>query len=132
MEIYTFRQDITVFARPVLTFPNGIKEAFSELMTIFGHRAYFGISWFNDNGQIVYYAGAEKISPNEHMPMGTELLTILKGEYDTESVENWQQKTDQIKEVFDRLMADQRADKTRPCIEWYRSNEEMLFMINNQ
>ena len=42
------QEDITVFGVRVETFPDGIKEAFDSLMSIFGNnRSYYGISWMD-------------------------------------------------------------------------------------
>ena len=58
-----------------------------------------------------------------------EKLLISKGEYHTETIYNWLSKVDSIKDIFNRLMPDNRPDKNHPCIEWYKSDDEMLCMV---
>src|SRR5205085_3761694 len=114
----------------VKTFPNGIKEAFGSLMKTLGSdRDFYGVSWLDENDNIRYYAMARESFPGEGKPHNYELLTIEKGEYLTETVHNWLSKTDRIKDVFHNLMGNNKPNKNRPCIEWYKSDEEMLCMV---
>ena len=116
----------------VKKFPNGIKEAFGSLMKTLGsNRDYYGVSWMDENENIIYYAMARELSAGEAKQHNYELLTIEKGEYKTEAIHNWQSKTDRIKDVFHDLVGNNRPDKSHPCIEWYQSVEEMLCMIRN-
>jgi hypothetical protein len=137
MELYKQTEDIDVIGIHVTTFPNGIKEAFGSLMKTLGNdRAYYGISWMDENKNVQYYAMAEAISKDEGKQYNYELLTIEKGEYQAETIHNWMSKTDRIKDVFHDLMVNNKTDKNdpcpdknRPCIEWYKSDEEMLCMV---
>ena len=132
MENYNLAEDLTVFGVQVKSFPNGVGEAFGQLEKTFGtDRAYYGLSWFNENEEIIYYAGAQGISKGEANTTDYEIFTIPKGNYRTETITNWMSKTDSIKDVFHRLMGDNRPSKTMPCIEWYKSDDEMLCMVKD-
>lgn len=132
MNSYTQAEDLTVIGIQVKTFPLGIKEAFGSLMKTLGaDRAYYGLSWMDDNDNIIYYAMTPERFAGEGKQHYYEALTIEKGEYRTETIHNWMSKTDGIKDVFHRLMGSDRPDKNLPCIEWYRSDEEILCMIRN-
>lgn len=130
MEIYHQQEDITVFGVHVKTFPNGIKEAFDLLVTEFGKdRSYYGISWMEENDEVIYYAMVPEAFKGEANKYHYEKLLISKGDYRTETIFNWLDKVDSIKDVFSRLMPNGRPDKNRPCVEWYKSDDEMLCMI---
>ncbi len=61
MEIYNLSEDVKVFGFTVKSFPAGIGEAFESLIkTIPGgfDRPYYGISYMDENGQMVYKATA--------------------------------------------------------------------------
>ena len=129
MEIYIFQDDVTVFGVHVKTFPNGIKEAFDGLVSLFGNnRAYCGISWMEENDCVEYYATLPESFKGEANNYPYEKLLIMKGEYRAETIYNWFGKLDSLKEVFHRLMAGNRPDKNHPCVEWYKSDIEMLCM----
>ncbi len=132
MEKYNLTRDITVFGRQVQTFPSGIGEAFDELIKKTGDRAgerpYYGISEFKD-GKMAYYAAAEEKVEGEAEKYNYEKLKIERGEYLTSTVIEWQQKTDCIKDVFYEIIQDPRANKTKPAIEWYKSDNEMMCLV---
>lgn len=132
MEKYQIKNDVKGFGFQVKSFPSGIGEAFQKLMEMIPkgkERSYYGISYFNDSGNILYYAAAEEINPGEAEKYHCDSYTIEKGEYLTIKVPGWRQKTDQIKDVFHELMQDKRIDNTKPCIEWYYHDEEMMCMM---
>ena len=132
MEKQKFEKDLNVFGIEVKTFPNGIGDAFDELVKKTGDNAgernYYGISEFK-NGKIIYYASAEEKREGEAEKYNYESLKIEKGEYLAEPLKNWRTKTDCIKDVFTEMMKSNDVDKMKPCIEWYKNDEEMLCMM---
>jgi hypothetical protein len=130
MILYKQTEDLPVIGLQVMTFPNGIKEVFGSLMKTLGSsRAYYGVSWLDESDNVIYYAMAKEMFPDEGKRYNYELLRIEKGDYRTEAVHNWISKTDCIKDVFHDLMANNKPNKNHPCIEWYQSDEEMLCMV---
>lgn len=130
MQVYIQTEDIAVIGIQVMTFPNGIKEAFGDLMKILGsNRDYYGVSWMDEENRVTYYAMAKEIVPGEGESQGYERLTIGKGDYKAKTLHDWPSKTDCIKNVFQLLTNNNKPDKQHPCIEWYKSDEEMLCMI---
>ncbi|RYE18518.1 MAG: hypothetical protein EOP45_14025, partial [Sphingobacteriaceae bacterium] len=127
MNLYKQTENFNLIGVEVKTFPKGIKEAFDGLVRTLGsERAYYGVSWMDESDTVKYYALAREIFTDEGMQHNYELLTIEKGIYQTETVNDWISKTDCIKDVFHTLMATNKPDKNYPCIEWYKSNMEML------
>lgn len=129
MFIFKLEKDIPVLYTDVPSFPLGIKEAFDELYSKFGECDYYGISHMDAHGRVVYKAAAAVLSPDEEAKQGYGSFTISKGEYLAEVVIDWMSKTESLKNVFKQLMADPRFDNTHDCVEWYKSDEEMLCLV---
>ena len=51
------------------------------------------------------------------------------GDYLVKTVQNWRQKTKTIKAVFSEMLKDERAHQTKPCIEIYKDDNEMLCLV---
>lgn len=131
MEIYHIPHNITVFGNKVHSFPTGIGEAFDELIKKIpkgDERTYYGISWCIDN-RITYIAAAEQKSENEPLKYNCASYTVERGEYLSVTVHDWQDKVACIKDVFTEILKDRRVDNTKPAIEIYKSNKEMLCMV---
>ncbi len=132
MEIYNQTKNIKVFGLQVKTFPLGIGEAFEALaksITDGYNRSYYGISYFNEAGQIVYKAAAQETYEGEAKKYDYDQYLIEKGEYLMEPVKDWRKKTDCIKDIFHTMMEDSRAGDTSTCIEWYIDDDDMLCLI---
>ena len=131
MKTVNLPNDITIFGTQVKTFPLGIGDAFDKLVKMIPggfNRSYYGISYM-ENGKMVYYAAAEELNPGEAEKYSCKRMTIEKGEYLAETLHDWRSKTDQVKDVFEQLVADKRTDKTKPAVEWYKDESEMLCMV---
>lgn len=131
MEIIHQPKDISIFCKRVPTFPTGIKEAFDALSkSVNGPkgRDFYGISYM-EKGQIVYKAAVSALENEQASQYDCEAFTISKGDYLGKTLHEWMSKTDQIKDVFMELMQDKRMDQTYPCIEWYKTDLEMICMV---
>lgn len=134
MDTYQINNNIRVFGRRVETFPNGIGEAFDELLKkIPGgfNRSYYGIAYMENNNPF-YFATAIEMDDGEAEKYGYQKFSIQKGKYITVTVTGWQEKTNTIKDVFAEMMKDGRYDSSTPCIEWYKNGNEMLCMLKTK
>jgi predicted transcriptional regulator YdeE len=132
METYNLKNDVNVFGVQVKSFPNGVGEAFHDLIKLFpadDKRSYYGIFSMAENGNMVYYAAAEETYQGEAEKYKCERRTIEKGEYLTEPIHDWRKNTDCIKDVFMKMSTDERVDHTKPGVEWYKNDDEMLCML---
>ncbi|HEX5149934.1 MAG TPA: hypothetical protein VFW07_00720 [Parafilimonas sp.] len=133
MEKLIFENDVKVFGIEVKTFPAGIGEAFDELIKKTGdnsgERNYYGISSMNNDGKMIYKAVAEEKFEGEAKKLMYDAAVIEKGKYLCEALYHWQNKTCLIKGIFHSIMNDDHVDKTKPCVEWYKNDEEMLCMV---
>lgn len=131
MKKYTLKNDLSVFGVPVTTFPNGIGEVFDSLIRLIPdglNRSYFGISKM-DGEEITYIAAAEQKENGESEKFRCNNYLIEGGEYFVIEVKDWRSKTDSIKNVFGEMMQDPYTDKSKPCVEWYRTDIEMWCMM---
>jgi predicted transcriptional regulator YdeE len=130
MELYNLPDDLNLVGRQVTTFPNGIKEVFEELANDFGaERDYYGISWFGENGEIQYYAMTRPAAAAEAKLEGLVTITVPAGDYLAEIIYDWMSKIDCIKDAFHEMIPDRKPGIDDPCIEWYRSDTEMVCMV---
>ena len=133
MDKLILEDDVKVFGIEVKTFPLGIGEAFNELIKktgdTAGAREYYGISFMNDNGKMIYKAVAEEKYDGEAKEYNYEEDIIEKGTYYFEVLKDWRNNTQCIKDIFQEMIKDEQVNKTKPAIEWYKNDNEMLCMI---
>lgn len=131
METYTLPHNLKVFGEQVCSFPLGIGETFEKLMKMLGgfNRSYYGISYMDPEGKIVYYAAAQELYEEEAEKYNCRRLVIEKGDYLCQPVEEWQQKTTIIKTVFETMIKTGCPAKDTPAIEWYKNERLMYCMI---
>ena len=131
MEKYNLEQDLKVFGIQVKTFPNGIKEAFDGIINQLpreDRRQYYGISECTNEG-IIYIAAATETFEGEGEKYGYENYTVEKGEYLAETVYDWLNKTNCIKDIFEEMFTNPRANRLKPCVEIYKNDNEMVCMV---
>ena len=132
MEKYTLLKDLVLYSLEVKAFPNGVKDTFDILYNALGEeRSYYGISWMDEDNSIKYYAAVADLTSEEQKQFAYETLIINAGEYLTVTILNWMSKTDSVKDVFHDLVKDRRPNRQSPCIEWYKSDDEMICMVKS-
>jgi predicted transcriptional regulator YdeE len=132
MEKYTLQNDLKVFGVQVKTFPLGIGDAFDALVKMLPGgfvRSFYGISYMTKDGAMIYIAAAKEEQDGEAEKYNCERYIVEKGEYLAITVNDWRNKTDCIKDVFQEILMDSRVDKTKPAIEWYNDDKEMMCMV---
>ncbi len=134
MKKYNLQNDIQTFGKRVETFPQGIKEAFDELVKMVGGftRSFYGISKAGDDDKMLYYAVAEEKSDVEAEKYNCETFVIEKGEYLISSLTDWETQTNLINGIFHEMMTDSSIDRTKPAIEWYKNSDEMFCMVRTK
>lgn len=132
MEKFEFKEDVEIICNTVTTFPNYIKEAFDALqesLPNFENRNWYGISWQNEKGETIYKAAATELEAGEAVRFGYGNFTIKKGTYIAETIMDWMKQTHVIGETFMKLLEDPRIDKEGYCLEWYKSDDEVVCMV---
>ena len=84
METYELENDIEVFCVTAKSFPDGVLEAHQALHALVpfsSERKYFGISYPNKEGNIIYKAAANELDKGDLSKHGLESFVIKKGKY---------------------------------------------------
>lgn len=131
MENYTLDKDIYLVCVPARSFPDGIGEAFKNLLETdrsFVNRTRYGISHGSKNG-IVYWAAVEEGFKGEGYTFGLYQYTIKRGVYATETLRNITGNESRIAKAFEKLLKNPKLDPQGECIEWYKPDDEVLCMV---
>lgn len=131
MEKYNLQEDVKVYCTTAKSFPHGIQEAFITLEKLLSKegRTFYGVSYKSTEGFLIYKAAVSESFEGEAEKYGFESLTIRKGEYLIETIIDWRKKIETIGMTFKTLLADPRLDRTSPCVEWYKSDNEVMCMV---
>ncbi|HEY2727049.1 MAG TPA: hypothetical protein VGI61_07755 [Parafilimonas sp.] len=78
---------------------------------------------------MIYKAVAEERFDGEAKKYKYEKSKIEKDDYFFEVLKNRQDKTNCIKDIFNEMMKDEHVNKTKPCVKWYKNNDEMLCIV---
>ncbi|MDB5255944.1 MAG: putative transcription activator [Chitinophagaceae bacterium] len=131
MEKFVLEKDIPVMYLTADSFPDGIMAAHHTLHAIVtSHdRLFFGISYPDKKGNVIYKAGAEQHSAQEAMTLGLETYTIRKGTYNSILVKDYFKNTSAISEIFQQLLASPDLDPQGACIEMYLGERDLRCMV---
>lgn len=123
MHTYYLQKDIRVFYTTAASFPDGIEDAFCTLMERVPEsekRAVVGVSWTDEQGDIIYHAAMIEQYNDEGVKYGFATFVIPSGEYVTETVTNWRNKIASVEHTFRKLARYPNA--ACPCVELYEGN----------
>ncbi len=132
MDKYKLEKDIDVFCKTASSFPDGIKEAHESLHRLISfspQRKYFGISWMNKTGDIIYKAAAEELTPGELSKHNLESFIIRKGDYIYIDIKDFMKIIPAIGQAFEQLKSDERIDPQGVALEWYLNDTDVRCMI---
>lgn len=132
MENYILENDIRVFYTTADSFPEGILPAHQKLHALVPYsleRKYFGISFPDDTGKIIYKAGAEEMYEVESEKYNLPVFVIRKGRYTSLVLRNYRADISSISRAFDQLLQNPDIDPQGACVEWYISDHDMRCMV---
>lgn len=132
MKLQILKRDVKVFYVEAKQFPDGISEAFHTLEDLHPsvcERPFYGISNEDRNRNIVYWAAVEESYKGEGARYGCKTFVISSGTYLTETIVDFMNNIHSIPKAFNTLLSDPRRDRKFPCVEWYKSDKEMMCMI---
>lgn len=135
MEQYIIEKDIRVFYVSASSFPDGILAAHQKLYSLIPfstERKYYGISFPDVSGSIIYKAAAEELNIGEAEEKGLETFVIKKGEYYSILVQNYMKDIPAIGKTFQQLLAMPDLDPNGACVEWYLSDKDVQCMIRRK
>lgn len=120
MENYFLEKDIHLFCVKATSFPEGIKAAHENLVSVLNpgiKRNYFGVSYLYDN-EILYLAASE-VAEGAAIPAGFESYTLKKGNYISIFIPDFAKDISQIEKAFKKLLAYPGIDEQGCCAECY-------------
>jgi hypothetical protein len=132
VELKNLKSDIKVFYITAASFPDSVLAAHKKLHSILPSddgRKFFGISYSNGKGGIIYKAAVEESFPGEAEKYGLETFIIKKGEYICETLIDWRKDESLIGRTFKKLLSDSRIDRNGYCLEIYLNNTDMECMV---
>jgi hypothetical protein len=132
MEAYHIEKDINAVCVTATSFPGGVESAHAKLQGILpvdSRRTFYGISYSDGKGGIVYKAAAEQLPHEEAEQYGLETFVIRKGEYMSELLLNFAEDKRVVDATFQKLLALPELDPMGYCLELYISDKDMRAMV---
>jgi predicted transcriptional regulator YdeE len=129
MKTIVIQSPIHVIGCRVESFPLGISKAFDRLAALVSgasNRSFYGLSKMNDAG-VEYIAAAEaEVHPRLS---NLESHIIPEGKYFVKELTDWKENRNAIPHFFAELLSSDEVDRQAYCVEWYRTDREMLCMV---
>jgi hypothetical protein len=132
MDKFTLKEDIKVFCVTASSFPEGISAAHEKLHALLpsdAARRFYGISFPQSLGKIIYKAAVEQEYEGEAEKLGCEKFIIKKGEYISSIIKDYSNNIPSIGETFRRMLSDPRIDPEGCCVEVYLNDRDMQCMV---
>jgi hypothetical protein len=129
---YSIDKDRTVLCVTASSFPEGVQDAHKKLHSLFPateRRTFYGISYADKGGNIIYKAAADQLDEGEATQLNLETFTIRKGNYVSEVLKDWRRDEMSVGKTFRKLLSDQRIDKKGYCLEIYLNENDMRCLV---
>ena len=131
-EQYSIDKDITVLCITASSFPDGVQAAHKKLHSLFPaseRRTFYGISYGDETGSIIYKAATEQLHEGEARQLNLETFTIRKGKYITEFLHDWRKDEASVGKTFKKLLSDPGIDKKGYCLEIYLNENDVRCLV---
>lgn len=131
MQTFQIHKDIRTFYVQASSYPDGVLAAHQKLHSLVGDpkRNYFGISWGQPDGGILYRAAVEELHEGEAEKMGCETFIIPKGDYLAEIVRDYMKNPAPIGKAFQQMLAAPDLDPNGFCLEMYLTDTEVRCLV---
>jgi hypothetical protein len=129
---YELKEDIEVFCVTATSFPDGVLQAHQTLHALVPfstERKYFGISYPEKPGSIIYKAAANELEQGDLSKHGLEHFTIKKGKYICILIEDFMKDIPAIGKAFQELITQPGIDPNGCCVEWYTNEKDVRCMV---
>jgi hypothetical protein len=107
----------------------GASQAFekleSKLQALRGRRFYGTYNPLTDE----YRACVEVVEGEDAKALGLDAWTIPGGKFARQMVPDWKSKLRELPKIFDELGRGRKVDRSRPSIEYYRSESELIIFL---
>jgi hypothetical protein len=132
IEEFIVERDIELIYEVATDFGQDIAQSYVRLAEKTGHsgekRDCYGLVLKTGKG--MEYRGAfTQLCSNEGLEKQIPVFTIPSGKYYSILIENWNQKLLEIGPTFDQILQSGKVDTMSPCIEYYRTESELICMV---
>jgi hypothetical protein len=127
----TTLKDVKVMFVESTNGPAGSGEAFnkleSKLSSLKGRKFY--ATFYYSTGQ--YRACVALEESDDPQQLGFETWIVPGGKYVQQRLENWTEHADEIPDLFGKMSMENkgRIDSSRPSIEYYKSQKELILLL---
>lgn len=132
MEVYQMESPVLVIIEKADDFGKGIGEAFVRLAEKLDNKGQkrdcYGIVLKEDGG-MNYYAAYTELYSGEANEKSFPTLTISSGTYQSIRVDEWNKNILHIGPTFDQILKSGKVDTSSPCIEFYKTEQELICMV---
>ncbi len=132
IESYGIEENITLIVEKAEDFGKGIGEAFVRLAEKLENkgesRDCYGLVLKEENA-MTYYAAFTELYIGEATEKKMPTRVIEHGTYLSILINDWNQNLMHIGPTFAQLLKSGRVETSQPCIEFYRTEKEMLCMV---
>jgi hypothetical protein len=132
IETILIENDFPVFFVTADSYPDGIFPAFKKLHALIPFsptRKYISLSRPENGGKIIYRAGAAELEAGDLAHLNLEAIVVKKGKYISLTLQNYRNDLSTIGKTFQILTAQEHIDPLGYCVEWYKSEIEMLCLV---
>ena len=131
MEKFVLEKDIPVMYVTADSFPDGIMAAHHTLHAIVSSRdrVFYGISFPDRSGEVIYKAGVEQFSEQEAITLGLETFILRKGNYESIVLKDYYKNPTLIGDAFQKLLALPQLDPKGACVEMYIGERDVRCMV---
>jgi hypothetical protein len=131
MEKFVLEKDIPVMYLTADSFPDGIMAAHHIMHAILASRdrIFFGISYPDRKGNIIYKAGAELHSEQEASALALETCILPKGVYNSIFIKDYFKNPSAISGIFQQLLSSPNLDPQGACVEMYVGERDVRCMV---
>lgn len=132
MDSFTFQKDVPVVCLNATSFPDGIAathDALRAKLPANEHRHFYGISWPDENGKIIYKAAATIEEGDGNALDNLERFTIRNGPYNSFYLSDFRDHPDSIRKAFELLLEQHEVAPDGYCLEWYINDRDVKCLV---
>jgi hypothetical protein len=132
MQKYFIPEDIKTFYVAATSFPAGVLQAHQTLHALLPsttNRKFFGISFPDTAGKIIYRAAVEESFTGEAEQFHCGTFFIRKGAYASTTIKDFMTDISSVAKTFQQLLAHPGLDKDGYCLEIYPNEKDMICLV---
>ncbi len=132
MKKYFIENDIKTFYVEATSFPDGVLKAHQTLHALFPagqNRNFFGISFPEKPGTIIYRAAVEESFAGEAERYNCPVFIIRKGAYISREIKDFMKDVSEVGKTFQQMLTDPGIDRNGYCLEIYPNQKDVICLV---